>query len=122
MSLMDKNTQQIAIKKACGLVGGQASMARYLGVSPPTVNQWISGTRPVPTGQCPEIEKATSGAVTCEELRPDVDWAYLRGTTSGLEGMALMPERRVGERRDGDQRTDERRVDDRRGKKSGGAA
>jgi DNA-binding transcriptional regulator YdaS (Cro superfamily) len=26
------------------------------------------------------IEKASGGAVTCEELRPDVDWAYLRGT------------------------------------------
>lgn len=29
---------------------------------------------------CIEIEKATSGAVRCEDLRPDVDWAYLRGT------------------------------------------
>ncbi|MDT4679101.1 transcriptional regulator, partial [Escherichia coli] len=29
--------------------------------------------------RCPAIEKATGGAVTCEELRPDIDWAYLRG-------------------------------------------
>ena len=27
-----------------------------------------------------EIEKNSSGAVTCEELRDDVDWAYLRGS------------------------------------------
>ncbi len=26
------------------------------------------------------IERETNRAVTCEELRPDVDWAYLRGT------------------------------------------
>ncbi|MGF6695194.1 DNA-binding transcriptional regulator YdaS (Cro superfamily) [Metapseudomonas resinovorans] len=28
------------------------------------------------------IERESKGAVTCEELRPDVDWAYLRGTAS----------------------------------------
>ncbi|WP_277949020.1 YdaS family helix-turn-helix protein [Proteus mirabilis] len=26
------------------------------------------------------MEKVTSGVVRCEELRPDVDWSYLRGT------------------------------------------
>ncbi|MDH4566154.1 helix-turn-helix domain-containing protein [Pseudomonas sp. BN414] len=26
------------------------------------------------------IERESNRAVTCEELRPDVDWAYLRGT------------------------------------------
>lgn len=29
---------------------------------------------------CINIERESSGVVTCEELRPDVDWAYLRGT------------------------------------------
>ncbi len=29
-----------------------------------------------------QIEKHSAGAVTCEELRPDVEWAVLRGTTS----------------------------------------
>ena len=27
-----------------------------------------------------DIERESFGAVRCEELRPDVDWAYLRGT------------------------------------------
>ena len=27
-----------------------------------------------------EIEKFTSGDIRCEDLRPDIDWAYLRGT------------------------------------------
>lgn len=26
------------------------------------------------------IERESGGAVRCEELRPDVDWAYLRAT------------------------------------------
>lgn len=26
------------------------------------------------------IERESRGAVRCEDLRPDVDWAYLRGT------------------------------------------
>lgn len=26
------------------------------------------------------IERETDGAVRCEDLRPDVDWAYLRNT------------------------------------------
>jgi len=30
---------------------------------------------------CINIERETSGAVRCEDLRPDVDWAYLRGTS-----------------------------------------
>jgi len=33
----------------------------------------------------PAIERATKGAVRCEELRPDVDWAYLRGTAQPAE-------------------------------------
>jgi len=28
------------------------------------------------------IERESSGAVRCEDLRPDVDWAYLRATPS----------------------------------------
>jgi hypothetical protein len=28
------------------------------------------------------IDRATKGAVTCETLRPDIDWQYLRGQPS----------------------------------------
>ena len=71
-----------AIREACRVVGGQAAMSRSLGVSPPTVNQWTTGVRQIPAERCLEIEKVTNGTVTCEELRPDVDWKYLRGTES----------------------------------------
>ncbi|MEI7216245.1 helix-turn-helix domain-containing protein [Pectobacterium carotovorum] len=72
-----------ALKDACLDIGGQASMARLLGVSAPTINQWVNGVRPIPAERCLEIEKITQGKVTCEELRPDVDWAYLRSTDRG---------------------------------------
>lgn len=71
-----------ALIAACAKVGGQASLARILGVRPPTVNQWVKADRPVPAERCPSIERATEGAVRCEELRPDIDWGYLRASAS----------------------------------------
>ncbi len=70
--------ENIAISNACVVLGGQASLARKIGVSAPTVNQWISGHRPIPAERCPAIERATNGAVRCEDLRPDVEWGVLR--------------------------------------------
>jgi DNA-binding transcriptional regulator YdaS (Cro superfamily) len=67
-----------AILKAADLLGGQASLARAMGVQPPTVNQWAKGDRPIPAERCPQIEALTAGGVRCEELRPDVNWAVLR--------------------------------------------
>lgn len=66
------------IKRAADVVGSQHALAVMLGVTKSAVSQWM--TTGVPAKRCPMIERATSGAVTCEELRPDVDWAYLRGT------------------------------------------
>lgn len=74
-----------AIEKACALVGGQAALARLLGVTPAAVNQWTKGLRPVPAERCPSIERLTSGAVRCEQICPDVDWAFLRGTDCATE-------------------------------------
>lgn len=31
---------------------------------------------------CINIERESRGRVPCEDMRPDVDWAYLRGTAS----------------------------------------
>lgn len=31
------------------------------------------------------IERESNGTVRCEDLRPDVDWAYLRGTAQHHE-------------------------------------
>lgn len=66
------------ILKAADLLGGQASLARAMGVQPPTVNQWAKGDRPIPAERCPQIEQLTKGSVRCEDLRPDVNWGVLR--------------------------------------------
>ncbi|MGM8210955.1 helix-turn-helix domain-containing protein [Escherichia coli] len=63
--------ENYSFKQACAVVGGQSAMARLLGVSPPSVNQWIKGVRQLPAERCPAIERATRGEVLCEELRPD---------------------------------------------------
>ena len=69
-----------AINRAIELCGGPAKLAVILGVTVQAVCFWRDAKRQFPAERCPEIEKATLGAVTCEELRPDVDWAYLRST------------------------------------------
>ncbi|MDB5963863.1 MAG: putative antitoxin of bacterial toxin-antitoxin system, YdaS/YdaT, partial [Polaromonas sp.] len=37
---------------------------------------------------CPSCERLTNGAVTCEELRPDVAWDVLRMQAGGVEPVA----------------------------------
>lgn len=32
------------------------------------------------------IERESAQQVTCEELRPDVDWGYIRGTAKAMNG------------------------------------
>lgn len=58
--------------------GRQTAIALSIGCQPQLVWQWSRGVRRVPAERCPEIERATSGAVRCEELRPDVAWDVLR--------------------------------------------
>lgn len=52
-------------------------MAARLGVQTGHIFYWLK--KRVPAEHCPAIERATGGAVRCEDLRPDVDWAVLRG-------------------------------------------
>lgn len=52
-------------------LGGPTAVARMLGIKAPSVIGWNG--KP-PPDRCPAIERATSGRVTCEELRPDVRW------------------------------------------------
>lgn len=67
-----------SITTAVELLGGVTALARRFGVTPPTVHQWLSGKRPIPAERCPVIERLTHHVVTCEQLRPDVEWGVLR--------------------------------------------
>lgn len=44
------------------------------------IRKAISAGQKFGDGLCINIERESFGAVRCEDLRPDVDWAYLRGT------------------------------------------
>lgn len=70
------------ILEAARIVGSRVALARLLGVTKGAVWQWEHQKSRVPAKHCPTIERATAGAVRCEDLRPDVDWAYLRGSAS----------------------------------------
>lgn len=66
-----------ALIRAVAVCGGQTALASAIGVSQSHVWNWLSRAR-VPAEHCPAIERATRRAVRCEELRPDIDWGYLR--------------------------------------------
>lgn len=70
----------IGIEKAIAHHGSASRVAVILDVTPQAVFFWRQGKRVFPAELCIVLERESHGAVTCEDLRPDVDWAYLRGT------------------------------------------
>lgn len=58
--------------------GISSHLAKRLGISPVMISQWVAGIKQVPAERCIEIEILTDGLVTCEDLRPDLNWAVLR--------------------------------------------
>ena len=72
------NQVKQALETAIGVAGGISAFAEAIKApSPGAVKAWKrSGS--VPADYCPTIERVTG--VTCERLRPGVEWAVLRGT------------------------------------------
>jgi DNA-binding transcriptional regulator YdaS (Cro superfamily) len=71
--------EKVALRRAADILGGQAALASVLGYPDRrNVWPWFNTDRPLPAEHCPAIERATGGAVRCEELRPDVAWDVLR--------------------------------------------
>jgi DNA-binding transcriptional regulator YdaS (Cro superfamily) len=71
-----------ALNKAIQISGSQSALARKMGIKQGYVGNWLrSGS--VPVERCIQIESVTGGAVRCEELRPDIDWAVLRNKPEG---------------------------------------
>jgi DNA-binding transcriptional regulator YdaS (Cro superfamily) len=78
---MDKmeSPEKAALHRAKQILGGQAALAAACGFPDRRhVWPWFNTERKVPAEHCPAIERATNGAVRCEELRPDVEWGVLR--------------------------------------------
>ncbi len=59
--------------------GLAVKLAKSLQINPVMISLWASGKKKTPMVRCVEIEQLTLGNVRCEELRPDIDWAYFRG-------------------------------------------
>lgn len=78
--------EKLALKRAAALLGGKAALASACGYSDRrNIWPWFAKDRPVPAEHCPTIERATHGAVRCEELRPDVPWGVLREQVAAQE-------------------------------------
>lgn len=54
--------------------------ARECGTTKNYLNMIRCGKKRPNESLCIALEKNSGGAVKCEELRPDVDWAYIRST------------------------------------------
>ena len=59
----------------------RATLAERCKTSVGFLVQVAYGHRRAGESLCINIERETNGAVRCEDLRPDVDWAFLRGTS-----------------------------------------
>lgn len=75
----------LPIDRAIDIAGSMQALANALGVTRGAVFQWRLDGRRVPAEHCPKIERITFGRVKCEQLRPDVDWAYIRSTKAIAE-------------------------------------
>lgn len=67
------NTAATALDRAIHLLGSQQALANLLNIRSPSISEWRArGPLGVPAARCLAIERATHGAVTRYELRPDV--------------------------------------------------
>jgi DNA-binding transcriptional regulator YdaS (Cro superfamily) len=83
--------------------GRSAALAAALKVPASLISKMASGEKAVPLAHCPYIEAFTTGAVTCEELRPDRTeyFAMLRGRPFVLRSVVTPKQLSlVGERAD----------------------
>ena len=61
-----------ALRTAVEHFGTQKALADRLGKSQAHISKWLNRDKKVPAEVCADIEAATGGAVTCQQLRPDV--------------------------------------------------
>lgn len=61
-----------ALQRAIDHAGGQSALARALDVRQQHIWNWLNRQRQVPANRVFDIERATAGAVTRHQLRPDL--------------------------------------------------
>lgn len=58
--------------------GSVREASKRLGISQPAVYSWIAGTRTISAEAAIQLEVVTNRAIRVEQLRPDINWAYIR--------------------------------------------
>ncbi|MCH4247614.1 MAG: helix-turn-helix domain-containing protein [Acinetobacter populi] len=71
-------TPDSAFKKAIKIAGNKSALARKIGVTPWALSKW--NVEKIPEERCEKIEEVTNGQVKAQDLRPDINWDYLRST------------------------------------------
>lgn len=67
----------LSTKEIIAKAGGVRSVSLELKINRQSVYDWIRAGR-IPAERCIDLERLSGGNVRCEQMRPDVDWAYLR--------------------------------------------
>src|ERR1044071_1625061 len=84
------------LETAVSLVGGQAKLARILGVTQPNVWHWLHKSERVPGEYGLKSEGATGGKVSRHDLRPDLyPLSMTRADDKSTSGAAIADEDRV---------------------------
>lgn len=65
-----------SIKKAIKVSGSITALAKSIGVVPSAISNWLARGGDIPIEHCTSIERATNGAVTRKDLRPN-DWSRI---------------------------------------------
>lgn len=60
------------IQKAIDYCGNASKLAKAAGVTPQAVLFWLRGDRQITAENALQVEQATNGHVTSQQLRPDV--------------------------------------------------
>lgn len=67
-----------ALEKAIKIAGSKSALARSLGITPWALSKW--NFNKIPEDRCLSIEELTHHEVKAEQLRPDINWAFVRST------------------------------------------
>lgn len=69
---------KIALEKAIKIAGSKSALAREIGITPWALSKW--NFNKIPEERCLAIEKITHYEVKAEQLRPDINWDFVRST------------------------------------------
>jgi DNA-binding transcriptional regulator YdaS (Cro superfamily) len=67
-----------ALEKAIKIAGSKSALARSLGITPWALSKW--NFNKIPEDRCLSIEELTHQEVKAEQLRPDINWVFVRST------------------------------------------